>query len=54
LPCPPTRKEQDFIANILFSTDNEVTALTNELEQWKIHKKALMQVLLTGVVRVRL
>jgi type I restriction enzyme S subunit len=49
---PPTRKEQDSIANILFSADNEITVLTNELEQWKIQKKALVQVLLTGIVRV--
>jgi type I restriction enzyme S subunit len=49
---PPTRKEQEAIAKILFSVDNEITMLTNELEQWKIEKKALMQVLLTGIVRV--
>jgi type I restriction enzyme S subunit len=44
--------EQKAIANILFSADNEITVLTNELEQWKIQKKALVQVLLTGIVRV--
>jgi type I restriction enzyme S subunit len=49
---PPTRKEQDAIANILFSVDNEITLLSKELEEWRIAKKALMQVLLTGIVRV--
>jgi type I restriction enzyme S subunit len=48
----PGLTEQDSIANILFSADNEITVLTTELEQWKIQKKALVQVLLTGIVRV--
>jgi type I restriction enzyme S subunit len=48
---PPTRKEQDSIANILFSADNEIDSLSKELDEWRSTKKALMQVLLTGIVR---
>jgi type I restriction enzyme S subunit len=48
----PYIKEQQAIANILLSADNEIALLSKELEEWRIAKKALMQVLLTGIVRV--
>jgi type I restriction enzyme S subunit len=49
---PPTRAEQDAIANILFMVDNELDILNKDMVQWGLKKKALMQVLLTGIVRV--
>jgi type I restriction enzyme S subunit len=49
---PPTMKEQEAIADILFQADNEINLLDKELGEWCIMKKALMQVLLTGIVRV--
>jgi type I restriction enzyme S subunit len=48
----PEIKEQKAIANILFLADNEIDLLSKELEEWRIAKKALMQVLLTGIVRI--
>ena len=49
---PPTIKEQEAIANVLFQMDNEINLLDKELKGWSIMKKVLMQVLLTGIVRV--
>ena len=48
----PSIKEQMEIANILSSADQEINILQKELDQEKQKKKALMQLLLTGVVRV--
>lgn len=48
----PSIKEQLAIANILVVADNEIELLKKELEQEKQKKKALMQLLLTGIVRV--
>jgi type I restriction enzyme S subunit len=48
---PPTRTEQDQIAKILFSADNEIDVVSGELEEWLIVKRALMQVLLMGIAR---
>lgn len=45
-------KEQEAIANILFTADKEIELLQKQLEQEKQKKKALMQLLLTGIVRV--
>ena len=47
----PTIKEQTAIAKILFTADKEINLLQKELEQQKLEKKALMQLLLTGKVR---
>lgn len=44
--------EQIAIAKILCSADNEIELLQKELEQEKQKKQALMQLLLTGIVRV--
>lgn len=50
MPCD--LYEQIAIAKILCSADNEIELLQNELDQEKQKKKALMQLLLTGIVRV--
>ena len=44
--------EQTAIAEILSTADKEIDLLQKELEQEKQKKKALMQLLLTGIVRV--
>lgn len=48
----PPLKEQMLIANVLNLADKELGLLQQELEQEKQKKKALMQLLLTGIVRV--
>ena len=48
----PTITEQTAIADILSTADREIELLQQELEQEKQKKKALMQLLLTGIVRV--
>lgn len=48
----PGADEQLRIADILFNADKEIEFLEQELEQEKHKKKALMQKLLTGKVRV--
>lgn len=48
----PPLNEQTAIANILSTADREIELLQQELEQEKQKKKALMQLLLTGIVRV--
>ena len=49
----PTLDEQIAIANLLVAIDKEVALYCQDLEQEKRKKKALMQLLLTGIVRVR-
>lgn len=49
---PPTIKEQKAIANILLAADREIEAIQREIDTWQQKKKALMQLLLTGLVRV--
>ena len=46
------KKEQQAIANILSQADKEIELLQKDLEEEKNKKKALMQLLLTGIVRV--
>lgn len=48
----PPLQEQIAIANILSTQDKEIELLQQDLEQEKEKKKALMQLLLTGIVRV--
>ncbi len=48
----PKYKEQKTIANVLSAVDKEINLLEKELEQQKLKKKALMQLLLTGKVKV--
>ncbi len=51
--CVPTDiKEQKAIAQILSQADKEIQLLEKKLEQTKLEKKAMMQLLLTGIVRV--
>lgn len=49
---PESRSEQDKITKVLSVADSEIQLLQNELEIWQQKKKALMQLLLTGLVRV--
>src|SRR5690625_4290318 len=51
LKIPPLRK-QKLISQILSTRDNEIDLLNQELELLKEQKKGLMQLLLTGIVRV--
>lgn len=46
--------EQQKIAAVLSTADQEITALQHKLEALKQEKKALMQQLLTGKRRVQL
>ena len=48
----PSYDEQLAIADILAAADKEIDLLRRNLEQEKQKKKALMQLLLTGIVRV--
>ena len=48
----PSIEEQQAIAEILSVADREIELLRQDLEQEKQKKKALMQLLLTGIVRV--
>lgn len=47
----PSIEEQQAIANILSQVDKEIELLQKDLEEEKNKKKALMQLLLTGIVR---
>ena len=49
----PSIEEQKKIAKILLCLDREIDLLNEETEQIKIQKKGLMQLLLTGKVRVK-
>lgn len=48
----PPIEEQNAIAEILSTADREIELLEQDLAQEKLKKKALMQLLLTGIVRV--
>lgn len=49
---PPEKKEQTAITEVLSATDCEIDLLRRDVEQEKQRKKALMHLLLTGIVRV--
>ena len=53
LTVPSDKKEQEAIADILTVADKEIEILQKDLDQEKQKKKALMQLLLTGIVRVK-
>jgi type I restriction enzyme, S subunit len=53
VPLPPI-SEQENISDILFSVDHKIDLITERLNQYHSIKKALMQDLLTGKVRVRI
>ena len=48
----PPIQEQQGIADILSQADKEIELLQKDLAEEKQKKKALMQLLLTGIVRV--
>ncbi len=48
----PELEEQKAIAQVLATADREIELLKKQLEQIKREKKAMMQLLLTGIVRV--
>ena len=49
----PSLPEQKAIADVLSAADEEISLLQKDLEQEKFKKKSLMQLLLTGLVRVQ-
>ena len=49
----PQIEEQTAIAEVLSAADREIDLLRQDIEQEKQKKKALMQLLLTGIVRVK-
>lgn len=52
ITVPPTLAEQQAIAQILSDMDTEITALEQKREKYKLVKQGLMQVLLTGKIRL--
>lgn len=52
IPYPPV-DEQNAIATFFATSDREINLLQQDIEQEKLKKKALMQLLLTGIVRVK-
>ena len=50
----PSPEEQTAIAEVLSTADREIELLQQDIEQEKQKKKALMQLLLTGIVRVKI
>lgn len=53
IPYPPV-DEQNAIATIFATSDREIDLLRQDVEQEKQKKKALMQLLLTGIARVKI
>ncbi len=53
ISVPASIKEQQKIAAVLSTADQEITALQQKLDAFKQEKKALMQQLLTGKRRVQ-
>lgn len=49
---PVDKKEQTAIAEILSTADKEIELLKKDIEQEKLKKKSLIQLLLTGIMRV--
>lgn len=53
LHIPLDRAEQNALAKIFITADREIDLLRQDIDQEKQKKKALMQLLLTGIVRVK-
>lgn len=53
LSVPNDEDEKESLSQVLFTADYEIELLRQDIEQEKQKKKALMQLLLTGIVRVR-
>ncbi len=49
---PPTKEEQQAIAEILSGMDSEMTALEQKREKYRLVKQGMMQQLLTGKIRI--
>lgn len=49
---PETKVEQTAIANIISDLDDEIMILEKKLEKYKLIKQGMMQVLLTGKIRL--
>ena len=49
----PSIEEQRAIAKILSTKDDMIELLEQEVCEYKLKKKSLMQLLLTGIVRVQ-
>ena len=55
MPIPlPTKEVQTYIAKVLSASNREIELLQQDIEQEKQKKKALMQLLLKGIVRVKI
>lgn len=55
MPIPlPTKEEQSYIAKVLSASNREIELLQQDIEQEKQKKKTLMQLLLKGIVRVKI
>ena len=54
VPIPSKKVEQDAIGTFFGNLDNLITLHQRELQEWQNKKKALMQLLLTGIVRVKI
>ncbi|BCL81430.1 restriction endonuclease subunit S [Ktedonobacteria bacterium brp13] len=52
IPIPPTKSEQQAIANVLSDMDAEITALEHRRKKTHMLKHAMMQELLTGKTRL--
>ena len=52
IPVPTSKTAMQKISKGLYLADQEISSLEQELEAWQQKKKALMQLLLTGLVRV--
>lgn len=52
ITLPPTKKEQQAIANILTTMDDEIAALEAERDKYISIKQGMMQKLLTGEIRL--
>ena len=49
---PPTIEEQERIAEIIKESNSSICLIEDEIAEWHQMKKNLMQLLLTGLVRV--
>lgn len=49
---PENYEKQEAVANALEAADRQISLLSSEIDAWQQKKKALMQLLLTGLVRV--
>lgn len=49
---PPTIEEQERIAEIIKESNSAICLIEDEIAEWQQKKKSLMQLLLTGLVRV--